>query len=410
MKILYVVFHNYADLPYHTREWVEAAIALGHEVTVLTSVDPEFLRQIGWEGGDGATNNKVGARSCGRSFRVHQVPYPNAIPSPWCYLVLERRFRRELDRIMRDHRPDVVYERFSILSGAGSALAHRHGIPYGIELNGILDREMPGGWRSWFKRKLHQAVERRVFSRSDAVIAVTGQIKDWIMADYGVPSTRVVVIPNGVNPERFSPRDKAASRRQFGVPADAFVVGFLGSLFPWQNLPMLVEAAPRLIAAIPGFFCMIGGGQEPLLAQLRMMVEKQGLTDRCLLPGQVSWDDAAAFISCFDVAVAPIWRNEYSDYAFSPLKLAAYMACERPIIATAAPGITEFLETAGAGQVFAFSDRDDLARALEKAARIPREELVAQGRRGREYILQHLSWQSLVKKTLDFMVGKERVP
>ena len=212
------------------------------------------------------------------------------------------------------------------------------------------------------------------------------------------------MIPNGVNPERFAPQDKLASRRKHEVPEDAFVVGYLGSLFPWQNLPVLVDLAPRLIAAIPAFFCMIGGGQEPILSQLRNMVREKGLTDRFLLPGQIPWDDAAEFISCFDAAVAPIWRK--GDYAFSPLKLAAYMACERVVIATDAPGIKELLEQSGTGHFFAFQDSDDLARVVEMVARMSVGERVACGRRGREYILRHLSWSSLVAKTLDFMTSK----
>jgi glycosyltransferase involved in cell wall biosynthesis len=409
MRILYVVFHNYADLPYHAREWVEAASALGHEVTVLTSVDPEFLRKIGWGGGiadarDGVLADNVGARSCGRMLRIHQVPFPHSIPTPWRYLVLERRFRRELARLIGEDRPDVVYERFSLISSAGSSLARRHGIPYGVELNGILDRELPGGWRNGIKRRIHQGLERGIFARSDAIIAVTNQIRDWVVADYRVPPERVVVIPNGVSPERFSLHDQGAARRKFGVPEDAFVVGFLGSLFPWQNLPVLVDIAPRLAGAIPGFFCMIGGGQEPILSQLRNMVRERGLADCFLLPGQIPWDDAADFISCFDAAVAPIWRK--GDYAFSPLKLAAYMACERVVIATDAPGIRELLEQSGTGHFFAFQDSDDLARVVEMVAQMSVGERAACGRRGREYILQHLSWRSLVAKTLDFMVNK----
>ncbi len=392
LNILYIVFHNYADLPYHTREWIEAAIALGHQVTLATCVDPGFLRQIGWD-----TPERLPGPG---ALRVHQVPYPGSIPPPWRYLALAHHFRHGLARIIQGNRPDIVYERFSILADAGSAMARRHGIPYGVEFNGIPDQELPEGLRTVLKRRVQAAIERRVLARCTAAIAVTGQIRDWLVAERGAPRERTVVIPNGVNPQRFSPRDQAAARQAYGVPQDAFVVGFLGSLFPWQNLPILVDVAPGLIAAIPNFFCMIGGGQEPMLSQLRALVRERGLQDRFSLPGQIPWDKAAEFIACFDAGIAPVWKE---GYEFSLQKLVAYMACERMLIATDASGIRDVITAAQAGITFVFQDADDLARQVVAAARMPAEERAAHGQRGREYVLRHLSWESLVRQTLDMI-------
>jgi len=392
MKILYVYFHNYDDMPYHTREWVEAAVELGHEVTVLTAIDPAFLRGIGWDDHEGV--------------KVVQVAYPSGTIPFLRFFLLVRRFRRALKKLMADFPPDLVYERYSRFAKAGSGVCFRLPVPYGVEVNGIIDEQLKmikaSRCRQWFANWIQQYV----YDRSDYLVAVTDNIKTWLTETYRVDPDKIAMIQNGVNTRRFSPKDKSAARGRFEIPEEKFVVGYLGSLVPWQNIPLLIESASALIEQIPEIHFLIGGGQEPMKSELIQAVEEAGWTEYFTFSGQIHWDDAATYISCFDLAVAPI-KYQSEEYEISPLKLASYMACACPIVASDVPGQKHYLIDSGAGRCYNMGSAESFQETLLELYRTPAAERHRAGVLGREYAEQHFDWRKLVAETLSFINKEE---
>ena len=281
MKILYVFFHSYQDMPYHTREWVEAAIQLGHEITVITAIDSNFLKTIEW-------HDKID---------IVQVNYPGS--GIINYFQLLKNFKEKVTKFINATPPDLIYERFSPISPATAKVAKKTKSKYCIEINGIIEDELALSGASWLRRYFFKKIQKKVYPKASSIITVTAQIKDWLIKKYQVPESKIKTFSNGVNLTRFTPLDKNNSRKQFALPENKLIVGFLGSLYPWNGLPCLIDAAKILTVKFPELLFLIGGGQEPMKSELKQEVMNKKLEDFFIFSGQIPWHEAAAYISSF---------------------------------------------------------------------------------------------------------------
>ncbi|MFF5256729.1 glycosyltransferase [Streptomyces leeuwenhoekii] len=108
---------------------------------------------------------------------------------------------------------------------------------------------------------------------------VAARLRRW-----GVPASRIEVVPNGIDLARFrfDPVRRHRTRRRLGLPDDAFVVGGIGRLTPGKRFDVLVRALARL----PGDcrLLLVGGGPDEHV--LRREAREAGVADRVLLTGE----------------------------------------------------------------------------------------------------------------------------
>jgi UDP-glucose:(heptosyl)LPS alpha-1,3-glucosyltransferase len=90
------------------------------------------------------------------------------------------------------------------------------------------------------------ALERRVFARTPRIVAIAESGRREIEALYGVAPSRMAVVYNGVDLDRFHPRNRGryreAVRGEVGIPASTFTVLFVGSGFARKGLATAIEA------------------------------------------------------------------------------------------------------------------------------------------------------------------------
>ena len=386
LKILYVFFHSYSDMPYHVREWVEAALELGHDVTVISAVDPVFLKSVGWE-------NKI---------NFMQVEYPGTGLKN--YFKLLKNFKNTIKTAIKDQKTELIYERFSQISPATANIAEKANIPYCVEVNGIIENELALSGSSWLRQLFFKYIQRQVYSKATSIITVTEQIKKWINKKYSIPDKKIKTFNNGVNIKRFKPYDKLESRKKFNLPDDKFIVGFLGSLFPWNGLPHLIDAAKGIIKKYPDTYFLIGGGQEPMKSELEKMVHQKGLRDYFTFSGQIPWKNAPEYISSFDVAVET--KENSKKTSFSPLKLYSYLACGKPVIASAIPGLEEFFQQHNVGMTFKSANSENLAEKLCEFRKLPNERIRKLHKNARKCVEKHYSWEKIVKESVEWIMKK----
>lgn len=289
------------------------------------------------------------------------------------YIISSPRTKRIITDLLRRERVDLVHVSlsFSTLIDFGlPELCHELGLPV------VATFHVPYDSRFSLWQGISTAVYR-LYAQSlasfDRVIIFSEQQKG-LLEHYGVPGINVVVIPNGVDVEKYSP---GSSDFKDTLKASA-LVGYLGRVDPEKNVDVLVRAFQDIDAAEEVKLVVIGGGSE------RRRLERRYASPRVVFTGQVL-DEAQriAMLRAMDVFVLPSLVEGLS------LSLLEAMACGVAPVATDVGSDGEALR--GAGMVVDPKDLDGQLRlALRTLIEFPdfRAEL---GRRARVRAVERYS-------------------
>jgi glycosyltransferase involved in cell wall biosynthesis len=293
-------------------------------------------------------------------------------------------------------RPDIFYTRHSAASLLVAFIARLFSRPCVVEINDIVVDKLQFSRTSRLKGLWIRLYHYCTYHLADLLLPVTEQIGSWIKDKYRLDPRRVVVVPNGVNPYRFSPKPIQEARWRYRLPLDSKVVLSLGSLFPWVGIETLIDAAPKVLDVYPNTLFVIGSGEEPYLSNIKKAVSRSKLMDAFLFFGFIPWDDASWFISTSDICVAPfIFKSTRSG--ISSLRVFSYLACGRAVIGSDIPGLGDMLEKEKIGSSFPMGDHNALARSLIELLGKP-ERARKMGERGRKFVLSSHSWEGIVTR------------
>ena len=145
---------------------------------------------------------------------------------------------------------------------------------------------------------------------------------------------RGALVPNGVEPTLFHPRDREQSRRAVGFEDGGRIVLVVGHLIPRKD-PALAVAAFDEAGLEDARLVFVGDG--PSEAELRAEVEQRGLTGRVSLVGSVSPERLAEFYGAADVLLLTSSREGRPNVVLEAL------ASGRPVVATRAGGTAEIV-------------------------------------------------------------------
>ncbi len=143
----------------------------------------------------------------------------------------------------------------------------------------------------------------------------------------GVPASNLLLLPNGADTERFRPLSRQEARSQTGLPADAFVIGYVGTIFG-RDAQLLAQAFDLISGRLPQARLLIAG-YCPL--DIAAMVQQP---QRVIQTGYLSEEKLNQTLSSSDIFWLPLSDSNANRGRF-PLKLTDYLAVGRPVIATA---------------------------------------------------------------------------
>jgi glycosyltransferase involved in cell wall biosynthesis len=389
LKIFYVYYHSYEDMPIHVSDVVEEFVRQGDEVHLFTSVKSSVLKTSICQEQINITN-----------FPVTKLNWLNRL----CYSLL---LLVVLPICCLLEKPTIIYERASISALLTVLISRVFHIPYVCEINGILVEELALGRQASWRISVTQAWERLVYNRCHLLVAVTDSIKDYLSHAYRIPSNRIEVVTNGTNIHRFRSVGQQIAREHFRLPSDGrLYIGYLGTLTPWCGVELLIDCAPMVLGRWPQIEFLIGGGYEPDLSELKKRVKSKGLQNHFRFFGPIPWNEAALFISAFDVAVLSILPLRSGA---SPQKLFSYLACSRPVIGSDMGMVGDVLRQHDLGLTFAPGSPDSLAEKITELLNNP-ERRADMGRRARQLVLDHYSWSVKVRQIREavrnhFLIG-----
>lgn len=276
-------------------------------------------------------------------------------------------------------------------------LARRSGVPFFLLVRG-LPRPQGFGFRS-AARKLVPKDTVLAFGvrRARSVIVAFEEVRERVQRLEGDEKGEIIVFPNAVDPELFVPRPRDECRREIGldVAPGTVVLGFVGSLRERHGLMEMVEAAAILEGGKDRPHLLIVG-EGPLRERLQDRVEELGLESDVTFTGHVAHRDVATFISASDLLYGVV----HPELPSNPIKCQEYLACARPIL-TSRKRELAFVEEVRAGYALGRLGPRAIADVVVEFTRLPEDQRVAMGERGREYVLHHHTWPRLVDLLLE---------
>ncbi|KPV40024.1 group 1 glycosyl transferase [Thiohalorhabdus denitrificans] len=289
-------------------------------------------------------------------------------------------------------RPDFVYERYALFGVAGRLAAGIFRVPFILEVNAPLSQEMKDHGGLVFQG-LARRVEDRLCAGATRTVVVSAAMRD-LFVRRGLPEERFLVVPNGVDRERFHPGvDGEAVRRELGLE-DRFVIGFVGWIRPWHGVHDLVEAFARVVAQRKdAALLLVGDG--PAVPELRARAAELGLADRVVFTGAVAREAVPGHVAAMDVAVQP----DVTPYA-SPIKLFEYLATGRPVVAPDRPNIAEVVGDGRQGLLFRPGNVEELAAQLTRLALDPGLRNALSMRAARAVEEQGFHWEANARRVL----------
>ena len=290
-----------------------------------------------------------------------------------------------------------VWQRHDLFQSAGKVLARRVGAPLAL----CVDAPVVWEARRWGVKRpgwgwlLERYGENPHLRAADLVLAVSNEVAQQVR-ERGVPEDRILVTPNGVDIHVFTPEaDGAAIRDRHGL-AGKFVVGWTGGFHKFHGLDMALDMVTSLRDEMPDLaLLLVGDGVERM--RLEQRASDLGL-DAVVFTGTVGHDEIPAHIAAMDVAL--VLSPGDGRFHYSPLKLREYMACARPVIASRAGELAQFITEGVDGLLAEPGSVESLAaavRSLHDSAEQRRSIAAA----GREKMVREGSWELQVRRTYD---------
>jgi glycosyltransferase involved in cell wall biosynthesis len=216
-------------------------------------------------------------------------------------------------------------------------------------------------------------IDRALYERADAIVCVTGALRDCLAETFG-PRPRVYVVRSAVDLPAEPPKRN---------PARALIM-YVGQLYPWKGVDTLVHAMKRL----PDATLEIIGGlpYEPDAARLEALAGSLGVIGRVTFRSFVPPGELGAHLARATVVAVPLPDNIYSRRFTSPLKIFEAMGAGVPVVVSDLPAIREVIRDGSNGLLVPPGDPDALAAALRKVIEDPAlaEALARQARRDAE--------------------------
>ncbi len=359
----------------HVAALASALVARGHDVVVYTRRDsPALPRRVTMR--PGLQVEHISAGPAVAIAKDSLLPYMST-------------FAEGLARTWETSRPEVVHAHFWMSGLASIQAAARYAVPVVQTFHalGVVKRRWQGDQDTSPASRLD--IERWVACRADRVIATCSDEAAELRA-LGVPTSRVDVVPCGVDVSRFRP-----AVEQDGAARSIPRLLIVSRLVPRKG----VEDAIRALALVPAAELVIVGGPEvdqldgdPEVLRLRRVMAECGVADRVCLTGHVAHEDLPAIIRSSDLLLAVPW---YEPFGITVLEA---MACGVPVVGSAVGGLLDTVVPGVTGLLVSPRDPDSIAAAIRLLLEDePRR--TAMGRAGADRVRELYTWERIAEQT-----------
>ncbi|MCS0606126.1 glycogen synthase [Streptomyces sp. LP11] len=286
---------------------------------------------------------------------------------------------------------------------AGHLAKLLHGVPHVVTAHSLEPlrpwkaEQLGGGYA------LSGWAERTAYEAADAVIAVSGAMREDILACYpALDPARVHVVHNGIDTRLYRPRPGTDALTRHGIDPDRPYVLFVGRITRQKGVPHLLRAVRRIDPAAQVVLCAGAPDTPEIDREFRELYEELSRVREgvCWIPQMLPRPEVIQLLTRAAVFVCP---SVYEPLGIVNLEA---MACGTPVVASRVGGIPEVVADGRTGLLVDVGDaaRDPeafeagLARALDTVLGDP-EAARRMGEAGRERAVGEFGWDAVARRT-----------
>ncbi|MCK6581257.1 MAG: glycosyltransferase family 4 protein [Anaerolineae bacterium] len=245
--------------------------------------------------------------------------------------------------------------------------------------------------------RMSRWLEAFLYSRATHILVNSPAYRDYMLRR-GIPSEKVTLIPNGVDPEMFNPEAKGTELRKRLNLDDKFIVTYAGALGQANDIGTILCAAYEVRDCEDIYFLMVGDGKERV--NLERHAQEIGLTN-VTFTGALPKSEMPNVLAASDVCVAtlmniPMFKTTYPNKVFD------YMAAGRPTILGIDGVIREVVEASKGGIFVNPGSSEELAKAVQMLYD-DRDRARAMGRAARSHVVEHFNRSNHVKSFAELL-------
>ncbi len=388
MKILHILDHSiplHSGYTFRTKAILEQQRKLGWETFHVTSYKHSVAT---------APIEEVEGLTFYRSEKPEGLLVKLPIFDQWAIV---KSLARRLDEIILEIKPDILHAHSPALNGlAALKTAKKHKIPLVYECRAFWEdaavdhgTTTENGLRYFLTKKL----ETYVFQQADAITTICNGLRLDIISR-GIPSEKITVIPNAVDIQHFvyGVEPDQTLRVQLGLQ-NKKVLGFIGSFYAYEGLPLLLEAFPKILEKQTDTrLLLVGGGPQETL--IKQKTKELGLDKQVIFTGRIPHERVQDYYNQVDIFVYPRLSMRLTDLV-TPLKPLEAMAQGKMVVASDVGGHKELIDHERNGYLFKANDVDALAASVLNLLDKPQdwEQLRLEGRL---YVEQERNWTKSV--------------
>ncbi len=232
-----------------------------------------------------------------------------------------------------------------------------------------------------------EPINRALAPITDGFIACAKRHAEYLFTGEGCPEEKVFTVWNGVDTDRFYPRDKAEMRERLDLPQDVPIVGIVAALRPEKQHVMLVEAMSHVIQKVPEAMLVIVGDGETRPA-IEERVRELGLESNVRLLG--TRRDVPECLAAMDVKVLS------SKMEANPASTLEAGATGLPVIA---PNVGSLPDTIMDNETGILVEPDNIPSLSEAILRVVTDSALASamGEAARDHVCRRFSLDCMVR-------------
>jgi glycosyltransferase involved in cell wall biosynthesis len=371
----------------HTKDLIGGLVNRGHEVSLITHIT--------------ATNPTGSIEDAGKGLEIYYVGNKSWITKEF-YREAGEVFVRlnEIRKFDIVHCQEVAYGYcFSNLSVANIPfIVTIHGAPLTNEIKGLFSSGSTSDLMIGSRKLVRLLITKmpwiyyKVLKRADKIVAVSQTHANEIMQQYYVSAQKLVIIPNGIDTDKFRPMDIRSLRSKLNL-LDERIILSAGRIDDRKGFDLLIKILPDILSAY-GNVRLVIIGDGPFLPNLKKLAMDIGVESKVIFIGKISHEEMPQYFNLGDVIAFPT----YSVESFG-LVAAEAMACGRPVVASKSGGLKEIIQDRESGLLAEPRNEEEVRNGIIEI--LENEKFAMDlGCNARKRILKNFSLDKMINSTI----------